>query len=128
MTREEKIKAQALRAAGKGYSAIAREMGLSVSTVTSFCKKHMNDTFDVCPQCGVRLKHVPKHKKKKFCSDKCRMLWWNAHLDQVNRQTYYPAVCNHCGKEFLAYGNDHRKFCSRECTIEHSKKRRPEVL
>lgn len=115
MTQEEKIRVQELRLEGKGYRAIAQETGIPVTTVASFCRNLKTEPFDVCPQCGTRLTHTPKHKKKRFCSDKCRTLWWNTHLDLVNRQAYYKSVCKHCGKEFVSYGNDHRKFCSRKC-------------
>lgn len=123
MTREEKIRVQAMRRDGMGYRAIARVTGISASTIATFCHAHENDCFDVCPQCGARLIHLPKHKKKKFCSDKCRMLWWNSHLDRVNRKAYYTFVCKYCGKEFVSYGNDHRIFCSRECADDYRRKR-----
>ena len=115
MTREEKIRVQELRKEGKGYRVISDELGISISTIASFCKKHENDCLDICLQCGKHIEHTPHRKKKRFCSDQCRALWWNAHLDQVNRQAYYKAICQYCGKEFLTYGNDHRKFCSKEC-------------
>lgn len=124
MKREEKIKVQELRREGKGYRTIAAETGIPVSTIAAFCRTHENDCFDVCPQCGAKLVHTPKHKKKKFCSDKCRTLWWNSHLDQVNRQAYYKSVCKFCGKEFMSYGNDHRIFCSRKCVDEYRRQNR----
>ena len=99
MTNEQKTLIQKMRADGKGYRAIAGALNVSMSTVVSFCKSHdVNDAFDSCPQCGKRLINTPHHKKKKFCSDKCRMLWWNSHLDEVNRQAYYRFVCPNCGK------------------------------
>ena len=120
MTREEKNRIQELRRDGISCNAIAKSMGIAPSTVITFCRNHdENETFDVCPQCGAKLIHTPKHKKKKFCSVKCRTLWWNSHLDQVNRQAYYKAVCKCCGKEFWSYGNNHRIFCSRRCSDEY---------
>ncbi len=52
---------------------------------------------------------------QKFCSDKCRMAWWKAHPDQLNRKAIYHMVCAHCGQPFDSYGNSHRKYCSRAC-------------
>ena len=125
MTREEKNKVQELRHEGKSCNAIAKSLGISPSTVIVFCRNHdENETFDVCPQCGADLVHTPKHKKKKFCSDKCRTMWWNSHLDQVNRQAYYKAVCKFCGKEIWSYGNNHRSFCSRKCSDEYRRQSR----
>ncbi len=119
MTKEEKSRVQDLRRLGERSSAIARELGIPLSTIVSFCRDHDKDeSVDYCPQCGSRLIHITGHKKKKFCSDKCRMLWWNSHPEQVTRRAYYKAVCKNCGREFWSYGNDHRIFCSRKCASE----------
>ena len=115
MTEEEKSAVLRLRSSGLGYKAIAAQLGLSQQTVASFCKRDTPVRKDVCPQCGAMLQMTPKHKKKRFCSDKCRMLWWNAHLDQVNRQAYTEHRCKRCGKLFVSYGNAKRVFCSRGC-------------
>ena len=29
----------------------------------------------------------------------------------------YPFTCTRCGKEFLSYGNQTRKYCSHDCYI-----------
>lgn len=116
MTREEKIRVQQLRSEGKKYREIASETGIAISTITSFCLKHLNDAYGTCLQCGAKLVQTPKKKKKKFCSDRCRMLWWNSHQDQVNRQTFFKGICKHCGREFYSYGSKQRLFCSRVCT------------
>ena len=58
-----------------------------------------------------------KYRPKKFCSDKCRMAWWNAHQDQVTRNAHYSFVCAQCGENFTVYGNASRKFCSRACYL-----------
>lgn len=114
MTNEEKARVLALRESGLGYKAISNETGISHTTIAYFLKT-VKEAADICRQCGARLDHTPHRKRKKFCSDKCRMLWWNSHPDEVNRAAYYTAVCRCCGKEFMAYGNDHRTFCSRTC-------------
>ena len=59
----------------------------------------------------------PKRKKKKFCSDACRMSWWNKNLDKVNRKAVYEFICPHCQQPFTAYGNAGRKYCSHACYI-----------
>lgn len=68
-----------------------------------------------CPQCGKRLQQVVGRKKKKFCSDACRNKWWNSHLDQVNRKAWREVTCQHCGKTFLVYGKQERKYCGTDC-------------
>jgi hypothetical protein len=35
----------------------------------------------------------------------------------LHRKALYPFVCAQCGGEFQAYGNDHRKYCSRDCYV-----------
>ena len=35
-----------------------------------------------CPQCGKPVTQRSGHKKK-FCSDRCRMEYWNSRQDQV---------------------------------------------
>ena len=68
-----------------------------------------------CKNCGKEIIQVAKQKPKRFCCDKCRILWWNCHLDQVKRKAYYQRQCPYCGKVFQAYGDKSRKFCSLEC-------------
>ena len=121
MTISEKTRVLELRRAGKGYRVIAQETGIAASTIADYCRIHRNDSLDLCPQCGANLLHIPKHRKKRFCSDKCRMLWWNAHPERINRRAYYHLVCKYCGKEFVSYGNDHRVFCSRQCASDFRK-------
>ena len=59
---------------------------------------------------------------KKFCSDRCRMEYWNSHQDQVLRKAYYTLVCKNCGRTFRCYGNAHRKFCCRSCYDDYRKR------
>ena len=72
----------------------------------------------LCEYCGKDVKQLPGRKLKRFCSDKCRMAWWNQHQENVNRKANYDYVCAYCGKAFTAYGNANRKYCSHECYIE----------
>lgn len=65
--------------------------------------------------CGAALMQIPHRKPKKFCSDKCRMAWWNSHQELVNRKAIYHLACAHCGQSFDSYGNKNRKYCSRRC-------------
>ena len=40
MTTEQKNRIASLRSAGQGYTAIARELGLSKSAISNFCRKN----------------------------------------------------------------------------------------
>lgn len=121
MTETERMNVIRLCRRGYGYKKIAKELGLSPNTVKSFLGRHptireeMREAEGFCRNCGEPLKQMPHKRKKRFCSDSCRMKWWNAHAEQVERKAYYDCICLACGKKFASYGNLHRKFCSRAC-------------
>lgn len=104
MTDEQRRQIAILREEGNGYKRIAQALGLSENTVKSFCKrKNLGGVAaiiqverppeDRCQSCGKNITQSPGRKKKKFCSDRCRMKWWNSHLDQVKRKANYDYVC-----------------------------------
>jgi endogenous inhibitor of DNA gyrase (YacG/DUF329 family) len=119
----EKIKQ--MRDAGFSYSRIAAAMGISENTVKSFCRRNnlngfgvkasCNGQSDCCRQCGRSLVHITGAKQKRFCSDKCRMIWWNSHPEAVNRKAIFLFNCIQCGASVESYGNKKRKYCSRAC-------------
>ncbi|MDO4555743.1 MAG: RNA polymerase subunit sigma-70 [Lachnospiraceae bacterium] len=125
MTEEQKVQIAALREQGNGYKKIAQLLSISENTVKSFCKRNcisrdeisVNDDEIRCQCCGKTVKQNPGRKRKKFCSDRCRMKLWYEHLDQVQRKANYEYVCPVCKKTFTVYGNAHRKYCSHECYI-----------
>ena len=114
MTHEQKQKIADLRRAGYGYVKIAQELRISVNTVKSFCQRNPVDIAkadNICKECGVNLVQNDGCKAKKFCSDACRIKWWNHHSNEMS----VNAVCPHCGKSF--HGRKGRKFCSHACYI-----------
>ena len=115
-----------LRAEGLSYGKISETLGLSINTIKTYCRRHglggvvatPAPTYEAghfCLCCGKPVQQTPGRKEKKFCSDKCRMVYWNSHQDEVNKQAYYTLICQHCGKEFVSYGNKNRKYCCRNC-------------
>lgn len=124
MTNEQKEQILAYKRDGFGYKKIGQLMGLSENTIKSFCRRNkaeekQNDMQSgICPYCGKPLQVSTGRKQRKFCSDKCRMKWWNEHLDRVDKKANYEFVCACCKKPFTAYGNAHRKYCCHECYIE----------
>ena len=128
MTDKEKQQIKEYRDQELSYSEISRMLGISVNSVKTYCKRHAlggTKAFDgkgstefCCEQCGIPVKQNPGRKKKRFCSDGCRMKWWNSHMDKVKRKAIYEFTCLHCGKTFTAYGNSGRKYCSHDCYIE----------
>lgn len=129
MTTEQKSQISALRTQGYGYATIAKAVGLKKDTVVAFCRKQgltgtkassnkrININVDICRNCGKPLEQTPGRKKRVFCSDECRVAWWNAHPEMVNRHAIYERVCAGCGQPFTAYGNAGRKYCCHACYI-----------
>jgi endogenous inhibitor of DNA gyrase (YacG/DUF329 family) len=126
MTRIPKEEIIHLRRDGFSYSKIAVALCISENTVKSFCRRNNlggvfaavnSDKQDghFCRQCGKPLTASPQSKTKHFCSDRCRMAWWNAHPEAVSRKAIYRLTCAFCSQEFESYGNKSRKYCSRAC-------------
>ena len=116
MTQEEKSRIIHFRQLGIGYTMIARDLGISINTIKSFCRRNVDNikaSLNQCKQCGAALAQNPGRKEKKFCSVACRMKWWDAHSELMTHRK--QIVCNHCGKSF--YGKPGRKYCSHECYI-----------
>ena len=127
MTLEEKNRIIRLREAGQGYSAIAATLGISKETVKSFCQRNnlggrrvhseKNNHGYVCPYCEKKIRQSEHCKPRRFCSDKCRQSWWNAHPEFVRKKAVYDFICARCGRHFTAYGNSQRKYCCHECYV-----------
>ena len=129
MTQQQKEFIAEYRASGASYGEIAKELGLSVNTVKSYCQRNPIGKelpklveavcTDRCLQCNTPLEQTPGHRQKRFCSTKCRNRWWQAHLDLMKRKTMKSWICQYCGREFQQYGNRPRKFCSQGCYLAH---------
>ena len=132
MTSEEKSRLSAMRKAGRSYTEIAAELGISKNTIKTFCRRNgltsevesapvevipAPTTERLCPHCGKPVIQPEGRKQKKFCSDTCRNRWWNSHMNMVKRKAIYEYTCPTCGSAFTAYGNSHRKYCCHECYI-----------
>ena len=114
-----------LRGEGLSYAKISALTGISENTIKSYCRR--NDLGSVateipdtpvgsfCRQCGSPLTQTKGAKPKRFCSNKCRMTWWNSHPDAVKHRVVQQLTCQSCGREFSSYGNRVRKYCSRTC-------------
>ena len=122
------------RSQGTGYRGIASIVGLDRDTVRNYCKRHNLD-LDIpcaksvtasspsalhCPLCGLSIEQPPLGRRRKFCSEQCRRLWWKDHQGAIQRSdtALYSKVCVSCKKPFVAYGNAHRKYCCRDCYIQ----------
>ena len=124
MDHSKKEEIKQLRKNGLGYKRISVITGVSLNTVKSYCRrqnvdKEVSTNKDTCLLCQTSLIQTKGKKPKKFCNDKCRMKWWNTHLNKVNRKAYTTHECLNCKKEFQSYANKVRKYCSHECYVAH---------
>ena len=85
MNAEQKDQIRELHSSGLGYKKIAAQLGLSVNTVASFCKRQRgSESCPHCPQCGRSVVQTPHRKPKRFCSTQCHNTWWNHHAVSGN--------------------------------------------
>lgn len=122
MTTQQMEKIKEYRQAGYTQGQIAEMTGLSVSSIKSFLRRHVTvSSAEVCPMCGKAIRSKPHRKAKKFCSDRCRLRWWNSHPEQVNR-TRHSQLCPQCGITFETHIAS-QQFCSRTCAAAARRKK-----
>ncbi len=125
MTKEMKQQIKDLRKQGYGYKKISKITGVSVGSVRYYIATYKErELHDFCLNCGRPTLSIKGKQHKKFCNDRCRWDYWNNHQREINRKTFYPFTCKHCGKECLSYGNQHRVYCCHECYVEDYKRMR----
>lgn len=122
MTKAEKNTILMMRKQSKSYKYIADVTGISINTVKLFVLRNLktqdgaeieqDDSCRHCKQCGILLPHTKHCKTKFFCSDRCRIIWWNAHRNLAERASAHQQICAVCGSVFYTY---HGQYCSRAC-------------
>ena len=123
MNLEQKRIIADLRQSGFGYTEISVQLHLSINTVKSYCKRHNlqrqgkqnNASTRFCLQCGIEIKQEKHRKTKKFCSDRCRMIWWTQHSSLLRTPSKQIFICPVCHEAFAAYSSTKQKYCSRLC-------------
>lgn len=125
MNELQKEKIKELRKSGYGYKRVAAELGISINTIKSFCRKEgLNgvkgtvQTNDVCLTCGLALP-PSKTKKRKFCSKECREKWWSKNRKALNKRNSRIEYCLNCGKEMRLYPYETSKYCCHACYTQH---------
>ena len=123
MTEDQKNQIRQLRAQGLTINKIADGLGLNKDTVKTFCRRnglngtaidkrpHPSGDIQTCMECGKLIDQEPQRKKRRFCSDKCRIAWFNHNRNRVISQ------CPCCGKTF--HHNGANSYCSRQCYITY---------
>jgi hypothetical protein len=118
MTDEQKQKIMTMLPRGDSMPKIAKDLGVSVNTVKSFCRRFRREQAkSFCKHCGKFLTRISGKKPKTFCGDRCRYAWWSAHRSQLKHKNTGIAVCAGCGCKFKYYGKNERKYCSHSCYI-----------
>ena len=134
MTKSQEEQIRLLREQGVGYRNIGNTVHLSRDTVRNYCRTHNLSGYreavklnikrmmmdnSVCLYCGAPIKQEHTGRRKRFCSDKCRLKWWSQNRDQMKKKStaMYEFHCQYCGKLFTAYGNKKRLYCSHKCYI-----------
>lgn len=72
------------------FGEIVKELGVSRSAVSSICKRANERCKFRCKKCGVLLKQTNGHRKKVFCSDRCRKAWWRLIMEATISSTMKP--------------------------------------
>ncbi len=116
MTGDIKNKIYEMKSRGMGYRKIASELDLPLNTIKSFLQRAEKKRAGVCKECGKEITSIPHKKQKLFCSDSCRTQWWTKHRQERTLKATYKYICPVCKKEFIAYGNPNRRYCSRACS------------
>lgn len=119
MTHEEKDRIRILRMRGDSYSSIAAALSLPEGTIKTYCNRSgikKSDT-NLCECCGKPVEQMPERKQKRFCSDKCRLTWWNQNRDKLVRRSGMKKQCPVCGTAFESY-DAARKYCCHACYIQ----------
>ena len=78
MYKQQLDKLNKLRLQGYKPTFIAAVLGLSVNTIKSHIRRHpvIPNTLN-CEHCGKPVLQNEGRKAKRFCSDKCRITYWN---------------------------------------------------
>ena len=123
MKPEQKRMIEELRNSGCGYKEISEQLQISINTVKSYCKRHdltstkkrNSGSVRFCLQCGNEIKQEQHRKTKKFCCDRCRMIWWREHSSLLRTSSKQTFICPVCHEAFAAYSSTKQKYCSRLC-------------
>ena len=120
MTKLQMEKIITLRQQTATYATISEALGIPVGTIKTFCRRN-GITTDLpkgkycCKNCGEVFASTGKTKPRVFCSDQCKIDWWNNHRGERKSANILLHTCPVCGKKFTAYAGANRKYCSQAC-------------
>ena len=111
LTEEMKRTIKQMRFENIGYKKIAQQLGVSLATVQSYCRRNgltpeelsinVPKEFIQCLNCGATLQHEANRPNKRFCSDRCRnQFWYKQKESKVPNEALVTRVfCINCGKK-----------------------------
>ena len=123
MTQKQITMIAALRQQDMSMARIAEAVGLSINTVKSWCRRHPieENKTNICQHCGAPVRQLPHRKKKRFCSDRCRLAWWSEHPEARKPGVKYTHICRYCGAAFET-NRINGSYCSVDCFAKARKK------
>ena len=74
----------------------------------------------VCARCGQPFSVRPFETKRQYCSRVC--------ANTAKKQSVATIVCLHCRQEFQDQPYCHRKYCSKDCQLQHMRRKIRECL
>ena len=115
MTKEVQDTIRRLRKQGAAYKKISELTGVSMNTISSWCRRHPVDEKESrCLFCGAHIEQTPHRKEKRFCCDACRFQWWKSHPEARVSRKPYSHTCAFCGAAFFS-SRPESKYCGRAC-------------
>ena len=107
----------ALHNSGLSYSKISEQLNVPVNTIKSIfynVKQQEKPKGKTCPNCGKAILNARANRI--YCCNKCRYSYHNQH---PHFRSKFSAVteCPVCRKSFRYHLSQHRKYCSRECSL-----------
>lgn len=96
LTEKDILKVDNMRRSGFGYKRIAQFLGLSKDAVKYYIGKTEGKIKieatgvtlkDICPNCGSLLIQTPHKRKKKYCSNRCRLQAWHRTHYESKKET-----------------------------------------
>lgn len=118
-----------------GYGTIAQAVNLPRDAVRKFCSRRPElkgyghvvqqmieaQGYDYCLTCGIKLDHKLVGRPKKFCSDKCRKVYWDTHREEHDKDktAYDELTCQNCGRSFFHMPIQIENFVAIAVTSNH---------
>lgn len=111
MTINQKLKIDQMRENGQSLQAISEELSISLGTIKSYLSRKSSVLH--CSYCRQTIHQQNHRKKKRFCSDRCRMSWWREHCESSDKTI--EKICPICKKKFFSYPSKSQIYCSKQC-------------